>query len=89
MIDFGTVRSTVRPEPKEIDELSVWVHSDIREVQIDDPDGENQHTEFEYHLVQYSKDEYIKMVDEKNAELEEQLTDTQIALCDVYEMIGG
>ena len=45
--------------------------------------------EFEYHLVQYSKDEYIKLIDDRNAELEEQLTDTQLALCDVYEMIGG
>ena len=37
----------------------------------------------------YTKDEYIKLMAEKNAELESQLTDTQLALCDVYEMIGG
>ena len=40
-------------------------------------------------MVQYSKDEYLALMDEKNAALEEQLTDTQLALCDVYEMIGG
>ena len=40
-------------------------------------------------MVQYTKDEYIKLMDEKNTELESQLTDTQLALCDVYEMIGG
>ena len=89
MVDFGTVKSTVRPEEKVIDDYSVWISSDIQEVQVPDPDGENQHTEYEYHLVQYSKDEYIKMIDGKNAELEEQLTDTQLALCDVYEMLGG
>lgn len=40
-------------------------------------------------MVQYTKDEYLALMDEKNAALEEQLTDTQFALCDVYEMIGG
>lgn len=40
-------------------------------------------------MVQYTKDEYIKLMDEKSAELDAQLTDTQLALCDVYEMMGG
>lgn len=35
------------------------------------------------------KDEYIKLMVDKDASLEEQVTDTQLALCDVYEMIGG
>ena len=38
--------------------------------------------------TQYEKDEYILMMSEKNSELENQLTDTQLALCDVYELIG-
>lgn len=90
MVDYGKVRSTVRPEPKEIDEYSVWVNSNIREIQIDDPD-EGQHTEYEYeyNMVQYSKDEYINMIDNEKTQLQEELTDTQLALCDVYEMIGG
>ena len=79
MIDYGIVKSTVRPEERKVDEFSVWVNTDIAET----ADG------WEYHMVQYTKDEYIKLMDEKNAELESQLTDTQLALCDVYEMIGG
>ena len=43
---------------------------------------------WEYHLVQYGKDEYIKMMDNKNASLEEEVTSTQLALCEVYELIG-
>jgi hypothetical protein len=89
MVDYGKVRSTVKPEPKVIDDFSVWINSDIHEVQIDDPDGENQHTEYEYNMVQYSKDEYINMIDNEKSQLQEELTDTQLALCDVYEMIGG
>ena len=79
MKDYGTVQSAVRPEEKVVDEYSVWLNTDITQT----ADG------WEYHLVQYTKDEYIKLMDEKNAALEEQLTDTQLALCDVYEMIGG
>ena len=79
MIDYGIVKSTVRPEAKVVDEYSVWVNTDI----VETADG------WEYHMVQHTKDEYIKLMDEKNTELESQLTDTQLALCDVYEMIGG
>lgn len=87
MIDHGIVKSTVKPEEKVVDDYSVWLATDIEENTISDDDGER--TEFEYHLIQYTKDEYIKLIDEKNVTLEEQLTDTQLALCDVYEMIGG
>ena len=79
MKDYGIVKSAVKPEEKTVDEYSVWVNTDITET----AGG------WVYHMVQYSKDEYIKVMDEKNAALEEQLTDTQLALCDVYEMIGG
>jgi len=76
---YGTVKSAVRPDEKIVDEYSVWVNSDITKTE----EG------FEYHMVQYTKDEYIKLMDEKNTELESQLTDTQLALCDVYEMMEG
>ena len=79
MTVYEEVRSTVKPDAVKIDEYSVWVAEDIRE------DG----GEWVYTLTQYDKDEYIKLMDEKSAELDAQLTDTQLALCDVYEMMGG
>ena len=79
MKDYRTVQSAVRPEEKVVDEYSVWLNSDITQT----ADG------WVYHMLQYSKDEYLALMDEKNAALEEQLTDTQLALCDVYEMMGG
>lgn len=79
MTDYGIVKSTVRPEEKKVDEFSVWVNTEITQTSGG----------WEYHMVRYTKDEYIKLIGEKNTELESQLTDTQIALCDVYEMIGG
>ena len=56
MKSYGTVKSAVRPDEKIVDEYSVWVNSDI----IKTEEG------FEYHMVQYTKDEYIKLMDEAN-----------------------
>ena len=47
MVDFGTIRSTVKPEEKVIDEFSVWVNTDISEIEVSHED--DTHTEFEYH----------------------------------------
>jgi len=64
MKDYGRVRSTVAPEPMVIDEFSVWVHSNITPVEEDN--GEETFIGFEYDMVQYDKDEYIKIITEKS-----------------------
>ena len=56
MTDYGTVQSAVRPDEKVVDEYSVWVNTEITQTS----DG------WEYHMVQYTKDEYIKLMDEAN-----------------------
>lgn len=87
MKDFGKTRSTVKPDVVVIDDSSVWVHSDIQEVH--ETMGEDQSFDgYEFNMVQYDKDEYILMMSEKNAALEKQVTDTQLALCEVYELLG-
>lgn len=83
MIDYGAVRSTVKPDKIEIDEYSVWVNSDTKEIEVQSED--ESHTEYEFNQVRYTKDEYIKLIDERNTTLESQLTDTQLALCEIYE----
>ena len=83
MIDYGTVRSTIKPDEVEIDECSVWVNTDIKEIEVQLED--EIHTEYEFHQIRYTKDEYIKLIDERNTTLEAQLTDTQLALCEIYE----
>lgn len=61
MVDYGRIRSTVRPEEKVIDEYSVWINTDVQEVEVSH-EGDT-HTEYEFHQVQYTKDEYIaKMI---------------------------
>lgn len=83
MIDYGAVRSTVKPDAVEIDEYSVWVNTNITEIVVQSED--KTHTEYEFNQVRYTKDEYIKLIDERNTTLESQLTDTQLALCEIYE----
>lgn len=85
MIDYGTVRSTIKPDEVEIDECSVWVNTDIGKVEVQLENGSYTDTEYEYNQVCYTKDEYIKLIDERNTTLESQLTDTQLALCEIYE----
>ena len=67
MVDYGRISSTVIPEPQVIDEFSVWINSDIQEVEVTHED--DTHIEYEFHQIQYTKDEYIKMIDDKNKEL--------------------
>lgn len=86
MKDYGLQRSAVEPQAVEITETKVFVATDIEQVTVNMDEQEVQ--EYQFNLVEYDKDEYIKMISEKNDSLEQQVTDTQLALCDVYEMLG-
>ena len=83
MINHGKVRSTVKPENTVIDEYSVWVANNIEEITVEDIDSNDNttHIEYEYELLQYSEDEYIKLMSEQNYE-------TQLALVELYESLG-
>ena len=85
MKNYGLQRSAVEPKAVEITESKVFVATDIEQVTVTMNEQEVQ--EYQFNLVEYDKDEYIQIISEKNEELEQQMTDTQIALCDVYEML--
>lgn len=88
MKQYGTVRSTKQPEPRQIDDFSVWVVDGIKPVSEPGIGDEAGFEGYEYTLTQYDKDEYIGMIDEKNTSLEAEVTSTQMALCEVYELLG-
>lgn len=88
MIDCGYVTGSKEQAVELVVGIdTVYVHDDIQLLKKEDEQG-NPVEVYQYHEVQYDKDEYIKVMSEKNSELENQLTDTQLALCDVYELIG-
>lgn len=66
----------------------VYVHTDIQKVEKDHT-GKVVEDLYSYHEVQYSKDEYLDLMMKENASLQQSITDTQIALCEIYESIGG
>ena len=83
MIEHGKVKSTVAPEPLVIDEVNVLVHSNI--VPVEEVVGEETFKGFEYDMIQYDKDEYIRIMAEQNKTLGSQMTETQLALIEIYE----
>lgn len=67
MKDMGIVQGS--PEmaiPLLVGKDTVYVHTDIQEV----PDAEGNMV-WQYHEIQYDKDEYIRLMSEKNSELDE------------------
>lgn len=77
---YESTRSTKKPENITIDEYNVWACKNIKEIEIKIDD--EIHTEYEFTMVQYSKNEYIKV-------LHEQITNTELALTEIYEEVLG
>ena len=79
--------SLQQAQPLIVNKDTVYVHTNI--VQSKDKDGNVVDGLYVYDEVQYTKDEYIQIMAEKNSQLEKELTDTQLALCEIYESVGA
>lgn len=88
MINYGKQRSTVKPEELELTETKAFVSSNVKEVNEPETDGPPGFTGYEFDLIEYDKDEYIKIQVEKNTDLENEITQAQVAMCEIYEMLG-
>lgn len=87
MIDYGKQRSTVKPIEIELTESKVFVASNITTIEEPGTDEQQGFIGFEFNLKEYSKDEYIKIQAERNVTLENEVIATQMALCEVYELM--
>lgn len=81
MINHGNVQSTVKPQPFEVTTENVWVAENIQEVKTDDFEG------FSYDLTQYSLQEYTLDSIEARVAMEKLLTDTQVAIVEIFESL--
>lgn len=88
MTNYGKQRSTVKPLEVELTETKVFVASNITPVKESGTAEQEGFSGFEFDLLEYSKDEYIQLQAERNDFLANELTNTQLALCEVYEMLG-
>ena len=75
--------SSQQAQPLIVNIDTVYVHTNI--VQATDEDGNVVDGLYVYDEVQYAKDEYIQIMAEKNETLEKDLTDTQLAIAELYE----
>ena len=78
--------STEQAQPLIVNKDTVYVHTNI--VQATDEDGNVVDNLYVYDEVQYTKDEYIQIMAEKNETLERDLTDTQLAIAEIYESLA-
>ena len=80
MIEHGKTQSTIRPNAIDIDEYSVWVAENITETTVEND------VLYEYELVQYTKDEYIKLLVERDLTKADAILDLSTI---VAELVGG
>ena len=78
--------SLQQAQPLIVNKDTVYVHTNI--VQATDEDGNVVDNLYVYDEVQYTKDEYIQIMAEKNETLERDLTDTQLAIAEIYESLA-
>lgn len=78
--------SSQQAQPLIVNKDTVYVHTNI--VQATDEDGNVVDGLYVYDEVQYTKDEYIKLMADKNETLERDLTDTQLAIAEIYESLA-
>lgn len=88
MKTFPKTKSNVQPEPMIIDDYSVWVAENIVQTKETATEDHPEIEGYEYDLTQYTKDEYILMMANKNKELESTITDTQLAMVEIYESLS-
>ena len=87
MKEFKDVQgSSQQAQPLIVNKDTVYVHTNI--VQATDEDGNVVDGLYVYDEVQYTKDEYIQIMAEKNETLERDLTDTQLAIAEIYESLA-
>jgi hypothetical protein len=67
----------------EINVDTVYIRVNI--VAIDEPDFKG----WQYDEVQYGKDEYIKLIGEKNQALEGQILESKLAMAELVEIVVG
>lgn len=80
MKDMGIVRGSEEQAKELIVGFdTVYVHKNVKKLE----DGI-----YQYEEIQYDKDEYIELMASINKILEKQVTDTQLALTELYEMKG-
>lgn len=88
MKDMGNVQgSAEQAKPLIVGKDTVYVHTNI--VQMEDTEGNLIDNLYSYDEVQYTINEYLKLVIDENNKATSDITDLQLALAEIYELTEG
>ena len=66
MKDMGIIQgSEIQAVPLIVGKDTVYEHTEIKKLEVDNQ-GKQTENLFEYHEIQYEKDEYFQLINEKN-----------------------
>ena len=77
------------PEKVTVYPTSVVVVKTCKEVEVRDEQSKETQTKFQCDVEMYDVSEYIDMIQKDNSSLNQQVTDCQVALAEVYELVLG
>lgn len=84
MIELKNVRGSQETVPQlEVNIDTVYTRTGI--IAIDEPDFKG----WQYDEIQYSKNEYIELMGEKNQALEGQILESKLAMAELVEIVVG
>lgn len=87
---YKNTQSTIKPNEFEINPYKVFIAKNIQTIENNSSidEEENIKTFYQYDLYEYTHEEYINILRETNETLQQEVLDTQMALCDIYEAMG-
>lgn len=86
MKDMGIVNgSKEQAQPLIVGVDTVYVHTDIQEIEVEE--FGDKYTIYQYHEIQYEKDEYIQMMANNMSSIEEQLLVSDETAVELYETL--
>ena len=84
MKDFGTVNGSIQQaQPLIVVKDTVYVHTNIQKLETDD-NGNHNNDIYSYHEIQYTKDEYIELLANRNQQLESIVEEHDAAIAQIY-----
>lgn len=87
---YEKTQSIDRPLDFEVNPYRVFVAKNIKYIEVPVVnEDETLQSHYEYDLYEYTPEEYIGILQNGNNNLQQEVLDTQMALCDVYELLEG
>ena len=84
MTEWQTIHGSQTEQPEEFDATSssffVYQRRNVKRINVEDTEL------WEYEERKLSREEYLLMI---NSQLNNELTDLQLAMCDLYESLGA